>query len=307
MAGNVTNWVWDHSRAVNGSLIVLLAIAHDANRDGEAEMSVKELAQKARLSERSVQTAVKELTAAGELRGSHGGGRGHRTRYRMIMVKGADSAPFEPGNPAESAPIPASNPAESAPFTETPQNLHPLTEAGNPAESAPFTDHHRRSGHGPQLNPAESAPLQTSDVLKTSTGIEEVQVKDVSAIGEATAAPAQDRPDVERLCYHLADRIEANGSKRPEITKRWRSAARLMLDRDGRTEQQITAAIDWCQGNEFWRANILSMPKLREKYDQLRLQATRANGGGHKSTTAERVNEAREAGRRVGAMFRGES
>ena len=48
-----------------------------------------------------------------------------------------------------------------------------------------------------------------------------------------------------------------------------------MLDRDGRTPEQVSAAIDWCQANDFWRSNVLSMPKLREKYDQMRLQATR--------------------------------
>jgi hypothetical protein len=83
------------------------------------------------------------------------------------------------------------------------------------------------------------------------------------------------RGDVLRLCSRLADRIEANGSKRPAVTSRWHDAARLMLDRDGRTESQVTSAIDWSQDHEFWRSNILSMPKLREKYDQLRLQAAR--------------------------------
>jgi hypothetical protein len=86
------------------------------------------------------------------------------------------------------------------------------------------------------------------------------------------------RADVERICNHLADRIQANGSKRPEISKRWNDAARLMLDNDGRTEQEIHGAIDWCQADEFWRGNILSLPKLREKYDQLRLQAQRSTG-----------------------------
>jgi len=83
------------------------------------------------------------------------------------------------------------------------------------------------------------------------------------------------RDDIERVCAHLADRIEANGSKRPSVTKRWRDAARLMLDSDGRTEDQVMRCIDWCQDHEFWRAVILSMPKLRQKYDQLRLQASR--------------------------------
>jgi hypothetical protein len=97
-----------------------------------------------------------------------------------------------------------------------------------------------------------------------------------------SAKPPRDetpRPDVERICDHLADRIAANGSKRPAVTKAWRDAARLMLDRDGRTEEQILAAIDWCQGHEFWRSNILGLPKLRDKYDQLRLQATRSSPG----------------------------
>jgi hypothetical protein len=77
--------------------------------------------------------------------------------------------------------------------------------------------------------------------------------------------------------WHLARRIRDNGGN-PKPGKKWHDAARLMLDNDGRTEADIHAAIDWCQADEFWRANILSMPKLREKYDQLRLQAQRRAG-----------------------------
>ena len=86
------------------------------------------------------------------------------------------------------------------------------------------------------------------------------------------------REDVERICDHLARRIEANGAKRPTVTTKWHDSARLLIDRDGRTEQQVHAAIEWCQADEFWRANILSLPKLREKFDQLRLQAQRRTG-----------------------------
>jgi DNA-binding Lrp family transcriptional regulator len=86
-----------------------------------------------------------------------------------------------------------------------------------------------------------------------------------------------EREDVEQVCTHLADWIARNGSKRPKITDRWRAAARLMLDNDGRTVEKVLKAIDWCQQDEFWRANILSMPTLREKYDQLRLAAQRTN------------------------------
>ncbi|MGW2130428.1 hypothetical protein [Streptomyces coelicoflavus] len=122
-----------------------------------------------------------------------------------------------------------------------------------------------------------------------------------SSSGTAAAAPdpAPERDDVERVCTHLADRIEGNGSKRPTITKAWRTAARLMLDKDGRTEEQIHGAIDWCQNSDFWRSNVMSLPKLRDKYDTLRLQATRhapgSNvvpiGAARPSTTDQRVAE----------------
>lgn len=93
----------------------------------------------------------------------------------------------------------------------------------------------------------------------------------------ASTTPKSLRDDVERLCDHLADEIARNDEdgKRPTVTQRWRDAARLLIDRDGRTEEKIHRAIDWCQSNEFWRSNILSMPKLREKYAQLQQQAQR--------------------------------
>jgi hypothetical protein len=112
------------------------------------------------------------------------------------------------------------------------------------------------------------------------------------------ASDTEPRPDIERLCTHLADRIEANGSKRPTVTQKWRDAARLMLDRDDRTEEQIRGAIDWCQADEFWRRNVMSMPKLREQYDRLRLQAEgrRTAAAPRPSTSDQRSAQAQAAG-----------
>lgn len=81
------------------------------------------------------------------------------------------------------------------------------------------------------------------------------------------------RDDVERLCAHLADRVESNGSPRPAIGKRWRDAARLLLDNDEHTEAQVHRAIDWCQDHPWWCSRVLAMPKLREQYNAMRLQA----------------------------------
>lgn len=81
------------------------------------------------------------------------------------------------------------------------------------------------------------------------------------------------REDVEHLCTLLADLIESNGLKRPTITKKWRDASRLMLDRDKRDPTQAERLIRWTQTDEFWRGNVLSMPKFRDKYDQLLIRA----------------------------------
>lgn len=97
-----------------------------------------------------------------------------------------------------------------------------------------------------------------------------IPVPNTSPNGDVSRDLATIREDVERLCEHLADRIAEDGSKRPTITKGWRDAARLMIDKDGRTEAEIRQAIDWCQSHHFWRTNVLSMPTLREKFDRLR-------------------------------------
>lgn len=80
----------------------------------------------------------------------------------------------------------------------------------------------------------------------------------------------------QRLANLLADLIEQNGSRRPNVTNKWVSTIDRMIRIDGRTEQQIEGAIRWCQDDDFWRANIMSPDKLRKQYDRLRLQASRS-------------------------------
>jgi hypothetical protein len=53
----------------------------------------------------------------------------------------------------------------------------------------------------------------------------------------------------------------------------WMNQCRLMRERGGRTPEDIRLMIDFSQTDEFWKSNILSMPKLREKFDQLWLKA----------------------------------
>jgi hypothetical protein len=102
------------------------------------------------------------------------------------------------------------------------------------------------------------------------------------------------REDVDRLCEHLADLVESNTAKRPNITQRWRDSARLLLDKDLAKEPDPLALAmrlaDWATADEFWRTNILSMPTFREKFDRLRLKARSEweRNRGHKRTTDDK-------------------
>jgi hypothetical protein len=248
MSTGATKWIWENSRASNGSLIVLLAIAHECGEGEFTEMSVAELTRRTRLSDRAVRMAVKDLAALGEL--SVTPARGGVSRYAPCTTPANIAGPPRQDLPDHPGKIYRT--AKSAPL----QILPDLPEE-------------------PQVNgtPAKIAGPEISNVFVVTTGTSVAEVKDVPA---KPARRRDDRPEVDRLCTHLADRIEANGCKRPAINQKWRDAARLMLDADGRTEEGVHKAIDWSQDHEFWRANILSMPKLREKYDQLSMQARRS-------------------------------
>ncbi|RNC98256.1 hypothetical protein [Lysinibacillus halotolerans] len=52
--------------------------------------------------------------------------------------------------------------------------------------------------------------------------------------------------------------------KEPNL-QTWSDHIRLMMERDGRTVEQIKYLIEWSQNNSFWKSNILSTKKLREK------------------------------------------
>lgn len=158
----------------------------------------------------------------------------------------------------------------------------------------------------PRLTCMNEDSLSTHGVVSEPSPLErkgrERKGKENNSSSVTALAPRNPpRADVEEACRLLADLIEANGSKRPTITGRWRDAARLMIDNDERTLDDVLGAIRWSQNDNFWRANILSMPKLREKYDQLRLIAQQS----HRTLAATGTDHYRPstADRRVADAF----
>lgn len=88
-------------------------------------------------------------------------------------------------------------------------------------------------------------------------------------------SPNDVRDDVMDLCKLLSELMVSNGDKEPRITQAWLDSARLMLDKDGRDYEASQRLLRWALHDSFWKANIQSMPKFRDKFDQLRHAANR--------------------------------
>ena len=95
----------------------------------------------------------------------------------------------------------------------------------------------------------------------------------------------------DRLLTALDDAVEANGFKRPSRTKGNERAMRLLLTKDGYTENQVQWMIGWATDHHFWYKNIRSAEKLRQQFDRLVVEAKEQNGhgptGGTKPNSAE--------------------
>lgn len=154
---------------------------------------------------------------------------------------------------------------ESRESLNPPENGH----ASRGAESA--EDLSTSYPQGQTGKPVTSDSVDPPETLGTGSGGQGVRGSGEEEI--TSAEPPRD--DVNQLCLRLQDRIVANGAKKPNITEKWRTEARLLLDKDERPLDVALRLIDWSTGNEFWRPNILSMPTFRAKYDQLLLQARR--------------------------------
>ena len=77
------------------------------------------------------------------------------------------------------------------------------------------------------------------------------------------------------LAKFLENNITESNPKFPQSEsqrQRWAKDFDLMIRRDKIDADDIAEVIEWCQRDNFWRSNILSGKKLREKYQQLKMR-----------------------------------
>ncbi len=62
-------------------------------------------------------------------------------------------------------------------------------------------------------------------------------------------------------------------ARTPESLQKWCAEFNALLHKNGYTQEVVEAVIDFSQSSDFWKSNILSAGKLREKFDTLYLQS----------------------------------
>lgn len=83
-----------------------------------------------------------------------------------------------------------------------------------------------------------------------------------------------------KITQYLYSKIKENDpkAKEPDFQK-WAYQIDLLMRNDGREKEEIGRVINWSQQDTFWKTNILSTKKLRDKYPTLKLQMeTKGNG-----------------------------
>lgn len=125
MSIKVMSEVWEHSKATSGALLVLLAIADNANEQGIAWPSLMTLARKSRLSERQVRRQLRQLEESGELETHVGGGDHFSTStYRVTICPPSDPTGDTGVPPGGTLATGRGTPVSGTGDTHVPQNRH---------------------------------------------------------------------------------------------------------------------------------------------------------------------------------------
>lgn len=127
--------------------------------------------------------------------------------------------------------------------------------------------------------------VKPPDLMGKGMGMEKGMGNGESPKPAAPEAPKQAK-EFSAEAVQLTDKLMAMmrtndpKAKLPHDPAKWREEADRLIRIDGRSFVEVQDVLEWCQHDNFWRGNILSMPKFREKYPQLKLQMERQNGSG---------------------------
>ena len=262
MSAEALTWAW-HVDLPSSQKIIVLALSNYADQDASCYPGHERLSQMTGMSVRSVGRNLRELEEMGvftkERRARKNGSGRTSDRYYLDLSWKAQND----GNRSECPVEP------NRPDCQVEQHFNRTNDAVSTGQN----DQGYISEPIDTLNHKNMSEPHDSD----------------AAIEPEIVDEAEETQD--RLLTALDDAVEANGFKRPSRTKANQRAMRLLLTKDGYTEQQVAWMIAWATDHHFWYKNIRSAEKLRQQFDRLVVEAKEQRGhgptGGTKPNSAE--------------------
>ena len=102
---------------------------------------------------------------------------------------------------------------------------------------------------------------------------------------------AQCSEEVIQLTAWLIEKIkENNPNAKVNDAEKWQDSIRLLIDTDHYSVDQVKKMIEFSQSDDFWKSNILSAKKLREKAGTLILQMGRVDHGKNRQELQRTLN-----------------
>ncbi|WP_230197529.1 hypothetical protein [Timonella senegalensis] len=147
----------------------------------------------------------------------------------------------------------------------------------------------------PLASPSETLAPGTGE--QRNRGTEEQGNKTSSS----TSANAELDPKVLSILEAIDEHCVSHDFKKPNRTKANITAARLLLEKDELTLDQVLWIINWVNRDSFWAPNIRSAMKLREKFEQLKAKAL-SESARHTPATSARFDAAIDVAQELRAM-----
>jgi phage replication O-like protein O len=116
-----------------------------------------------------------------------------------------------------------------------------------------------------------------ADNISLSARIPSKEIKENKETPSSCKTAKEYSPEIIELSTLLAEKILSNNPKHRELSNgKFQTKVNLWADPieklhriDKQRVEDIRAVIEWSQADSFWKQNILSGDKLREKWDQL--------------------------------------
>lgn len=152
------------------------------------------------------------------------------------------------------------------------ENFHtPMKETSIPPRGKLLYPHEENFAENNTINKELYKYNSSSQILQNDENLKNLKQKICnSEVKEKKTFSSKSDPYL--LARFLEKSITANNPKFPQSEQqrqRWARDFDLMLRRDKIDADDIAEVIEWSQKDSFWKSNILSGKKVREKYQQL--------------------------------------